>query len=130
MVDQATGEAPSQKIRMVRDHIRLENAHDLAAIMDTFGSSARYDDEPWDEHHTGREAVRSFYEQLLRAVPDLEIAIRKEHLVGTRRRRSGCSCRARRRQIDSRRSPLIRSVRRTFRGRANDRQNPDPALGR
>jgi steroid delta-isomerase-like uncharacterized protein len=74
------GEASSEKIRMVHDHIRFENAHDLAGVMKTFGSSARYDDEPWDEHHMGQEGVRSFYEQLLRAVPDLEIAISKEHV--------------------------------------------------
>jgi steroid delta-isomerase-like uncharacterized protein len=80
MAHAVNGEASSEKIRMVRDHIRLENAHDLAAVMKTFGSSARYDDEPWDEHHMGQEAVRSFYEQLLRAVPDLEIAISNEHV--------------------------------------------------
>jgi steroid delta-isomerase-like uncharacterized protein len=67
------------RIQIVRDHIRLENAHDLPAIMDTFGAAARYDDEPWGEHHTGREAVRSFYEQLLRALPDLQIEVRQEH---------------------------------------------------
>ena len=79
MAEQVTGEATSQRIKTVRDHIRHENAHDLAAIMDTFGLAARYDDEPWGEHHTGREAVRSFYEQLLQAVPDLQIAVTKEH---------------------------------------------------
>jgi steroid delta-isomerase-like uncharacterized protein len=78
MADEITDGA-SPKIRTVREHIRLENAHDLAGVMDTFGSSARYDDEPWEEHHTGRDAVRSFYEQLLGALPDLEIAIAKEH---------------------------------------------------
>jgi len=71
---------PGERIRMVRDHIRCENAHDLAGVMETFGSSAKYDDEPWDEHHVGRAAVQSFYEQLLRALPDLEIAISKEHV--------------------------------------------------
>lgn len=80
MAEEVTGEAPGEKLRMVRDHIRFENAHDLAAVMETFGSSAKYDDEPWDEHHTGRGAVRSFYEQLLRALPDLEIAVSKEHV--------------------------------------------------
>lgn len=80
MADEVNGEAPGERIRIVRDHIRFENAHDLAAVMETFGSSARYDDEPWDEHHMGLEAVRSFYEQLLRALPDLEIAISKEHV--------------------------------------------------
>ncbi|MEO8586814.1 MAG: ester cyclase [Acidobacteriota bacterium] len=67
---------------MVRDHIRFENAHDLPAVMETFGSSARYDDEPWDEHHTGRDAVRLFYEELLGALPDLEIEVRNEHASG------------------------------------------------
>jgi steroid delta-isomerase-like uncharacterized protein len=79
MAEQVNGGAPSEKLRVVRDHIRFENAHDLAAVLGTFGSSARYDDEPWDEHHVGRDAVRSFYEELLRSVPDLEIAITKEH---------------------------------------------------
>jgi steroid delta-isomerase-like uncharacterized protein len=79
MAEKVNSGAASERIRIVRDHIRFENAHDLTAIVATFGSSARYDDEPWDEHHMGRDAVRSFYEELLRAVPDLEIAIRKEH---------------------------------------------------
>lgn len=77
-----TSGAPSEKLRMVRDHIRFENAHDLPAVLATFGSSARYDDEPWDEHHMGLDAVRSFYEELLRALPDLEIAVQKEHASG------------------------------------------------
>jgi steroid delta-isomerase-like uncharacterized protein len=80
MVEEINREAVGHRLQTVRDHIRLENAHDLAAVMDTFGSTARFDDEPWDEHHKGREAVRSFYEQLLRAVPDLEIEIREEHV--------------------------------------------------
>jgi steroid delta-isomerase-like uncharacterized protein len=50
--------------------------------MDTFGSTARYDDEPWDEHHLGRDAVRSFYGQLLRALPDLQIEVKREHAAG------------------------------------------------
>jgi steroid delta-isomerase-like uncharacterized protein len=47
--------------------------------METFGPSARYDDEPWDEHRVGPGAVRTFYEELLRALPDLEIVVTKEH---------------------------------------------------
>ena len=43
---------------------------------------ARFDDEPWDEHHSGRAAVHSFYEGLLRAVPDLEIDVTREHANG------------------------------------------------
>jgi steroid delta-isomerase-like uncharacterized protein len=79
MAEDPNGGGASEKLRVVRDHIRFENAHDLAAVLATFGSSARYDDEPWDEHHVGRDAVRSFYEGLLGAMPDLEIQVEKEH---------------------------------------------------
>ncbi|MGZ6971831.1 MAG: nuclear transport factor 2 family protein, partial [Thermoanaerobaculia bacterium] len=73
MAEEPKTDTASAKVRIVRDHIRFENAHDLAAVLATFGSSARYDDEPWDEHHVGRDAVQSFYENLLRALPDLRI---------------------------------------------------------
>ena len=39
----------------------------------------RYDDEPWDAHYMGRQEVRAFYAQLLRAMPDLHIDIRRRH---------------------------------------------------
>ena len=62
-------------IAIVERHIRLENAHDLEGLLDTFGDNARYDDEPWEEHHTSRNGVRAFYEQLMKALPDLEIEV-------------------------------------------------------
>jgi steroid delta-isomerase-like uncharacterized protein len=43
--------------------------------MTTFGHEARYDDEPWGEHHDGRDAVRRYYEALIAALPDLHIDI-------------------------------------------------------
>jgi steroid delta-isomerase-like uncharacterized protein len=43
--------------------------------MATFGSRAWYDDEPWGEHHEGREAVHSYYDALLRSLPDLHIDV-------------------------------------------------------
>jgi len=70
-----------QRLTIVREHIRLENAHDLTGVMDTFGPDATYDDEPWDEHHLGREAVQSFYQQLISVLPNLHIDVRKEHLT-------------------------------------------------
>jgi hypothetical protein len=30
-----------------------ENQHDLEGILQTFGTTARYDDEPWDGHYIG-----------------------------------------------------------------------------
>jgi steroid delta-isomerase-like uncharacterized protein len=69
------------RLHIVREHIRLENAHDLAGVMDTFGPVARYDDEPWKEHYRGRDAVRAFYVQLFEAIPDLRIEVQAEHVT-------------------------------------------------
>ena len=66
---------------MVERHIRLENEHDLEGVLRTFGDTARYDDEPWDEHYQGRNGVRLFYEQLMKALPDLEIEVQHRHVT-------------------------------------------------
>ena len=79
---QPSGDA-ARRLETVREHIRLENRHDLAAVMGTFGPAARYDDEPWDEHYEGQGGVRSFYEQLFRALPDVQIDVRGEHASAT-----------------------------------------------
>ena len=60
----------SARIAIVAQHIRLENEHDLQGVLGTFGDAARYDDEPWGEHYTGRNGVCLFYEQLMKALPD------------------------------------------------------------
>jgi hypothetical protein len=33
----------------------------INGVLPTFGDSARYDDEAWDEHYEGRNGVRLFY---------------------------------------------------------------------
>ena len=53
------------RLALVEEHVRRENAQDLPAIMATFGRQARYDDEPWGEHHEGRDAVQRYLEILL-----------------------------------------------------------------
>ncbi|HXY93879.1 MAG TPA: ester cyclase [Acidimicrobiia bacterium] len=68
-------------LQHVERHVAFENLHDLDAVMDTFGPDASYDDEPWHEHHRGRDGVRSYYEQLLRAVPDLHIEPHRHHVT-------------------------------------------------
>jgi steroid delta-isomerase-like uncharacterized protein len=70
----------STRIAVVEQHIRLENEHDLEGVLRTFGDSARYDDEPWGEHYKGRNGVREFYEQLMKALPDLEIEVQRRHV--------------------------------------------------
>jgi steroid delta-isomerase-like uncharacterized protein len=71
----------SARIALVEEHIRLENDHDLEGVLRTFGETARYDDEPWDEHYTGPDGVRRFYAQLMKALPDLEIAVQRRHVA-------------------------------------------------
>jgi steroid delta-isomerase-like uncharacterized protein len=67
------------RLKIVDEHVRLENEHNLDGIIETFGETARYDDEPWDVHYIGRQEVREFYAQLLRAMPDLHIDVRRRH---------------------------------------------------
>lgn len=69
------------RLAIVEQHVRLENEHDLEGVLRTFGDTARYDEEPWGEHYKGRESVRQFYEQLMKALPDLEIEIQRRHVA-------------------------------------------------
>lgn len=71
----------SSRIALVEHHIRLENEHDLEGVLRTFGESARYDDEAWGEQYEGRNSVRLFYEQLMNALPDLAIEVRRRHIT-------------------------------------------------
>ena len=61
-------------------HVQQENQHDIAGIMATFGAQARYDDEPWNEHHEGRDAVQAYYQTLLAASADFQIEVRRRHV--------------------------------------------------
>ena len=65
------------QLAIVDEHIRLENAHDIDGIMATFGAAARYDDEAWNGHYQGRDGVRSYYQTLLNAMPDLKIDVKR-----------------------------------------------------
>ena len=69
------------RVAIVQEHIRLENAHDLEGVLRTFGESARYDDEPWNEHFEGIEGVRTFYSELMSAVADLQIVVQRQHVT-------------------------------------------------
>lgn len=71
----------SARIAIVEQHVCLENQHDLEGVLGTFGESARYDDEAWGDHYTGRDGVRAFYQQLLAALPDLEIMVQRRHVT-------------------------------------------------
>ena len=71
------------RLKLVEEHVRHENDHNLAAIMGTFGATAHYDDEPWDAHYVGRDAVRGFYEGMLQALPGLRIDVLHTHASNT-----------------------------------------------
>jgi steroid delta-isomerase-like uncharacterized protein len=79
MIIQTSNRTLSARLRIVEEHVSLENEHNLDGIMGTFGETARYDDEPWGAHYVGREQVREFYTQMLRAVPDLNIGVQRRH---------------------------------------------------
>ncbi len=74
-------ERRAARIALVEEHIRLENAHDLEGVISTFGDTAQYDDEPWGEHHKGKDGVRSFYSGLMKALPDLQIIVQHRYVT-------------------------------------------------
>jgi steroid delta-isomerase-like uncharacterized protein len=79
MTTSSSDSTVAARLRIVEEHVGLENAHDLDGIMGTFGEAARYHDEPWGAHYRGRQEVRAFYAQLLHAMPDLHIEVRHRH---------------------------------------------------
>jgi steroid delta-isomerase-like uncharacterized protein len=74
-------EQRAARVALVEQHIRLENEHDLGGVLRTFGDTARYDDEAWGEHYQGTNGVRTFYEQLMQALPDLVIEVQRQHVT-------------------------------------------------
>lgn len=73
--------ARAARIAIVEQHIRLENDHDLEGVLQTFGETARYEDQAWGERYEGGQGVRSFYEQLMKALPDLKIDVQRRHVT-------------------------------------------------
>lgn len=71
----------SARMALVEQHVGFENAHDLKGVLGTFGNTAHYDDEAWGEHYEGAGGVRDFYEQLMKALPDLKIEIQNRHVT-------------------------------------------------
>lgn len=70
-----------RRIELVNEHVRQENAHNVAGILATFGSQPSYHDEPWQDHREGADGVRQYYEELVAAIPDLVIEIANRHVA-------------------------------------------------
>ena len=66
------------RLKVVEEHIRTENAHDLNGIMGTFGETPYFVLN--HEHHSGYEAVHAFYAELIQGFPDLHIAVKEQHI--------------------------------------------------
>jgi len=75
------GDVRAARLAIVDRHVRLENEHDLEGVLQTFGTTAQYDDEAWNEHYKGSNGVRRFYEQLMKALPDLQIEVLRRHVA-------------------------------------------------
>lgn len=71
----------SARLALVEQHVRLENEHQLEGVLGTFGESAQYQDEAWGDNYPGRDGVRSYYEGLMAALPDLEIKVRQQYVT-------------------------------------------------
>jgi steroid delta-isomerase-like uncharacterized protein len=71
----------SARLALVQQHVRLENEHHLDGVLSTFGENAQYEDEAWGDRYAGRDGVRSYYEQLIAALPDLEIQVQQQHVT-------------------------------------------------
>lgn len=69
------------RLNRVQEHIDCENRHDLAGIMKTFGATAEYMDLPWVDRYVGRDGVESYYTQIMRSVPDLQIDVQRRHVA-------------------------------------------------
>ncbi len=68
----------SARLKVVEEHIRTENNHDLNGIMATFGETPYFVLN--NEHHNGHEAVHAFYAELLQGFPDLHIEVKQRHV--------------------------------------------------
>ena len=66
------------RIKAVHEHFRIENTHDLDAVMATFGNTCSFLAN--NELHEGREAVRAFYGEFFRGFPDLRFDIKSVHV--------------------------------------------------
>jgi steroid delta-isomerase-like uncharacterized protein len=80
--DVGRDDTDSRRLNLVMEHVNHENAHDLSGVLSTFGTSPSYHDEPWADNRLGMDAVTGYYEDLLAALPDLNIEIHESHVAG------------------------------------------------
>lgn len=77
----ADSDRTAARLKIVEEHVRHENNHDLERILSTFGEDPVYEEQAWGERYEGLSAVRGYYETLIKAVPDLVIDVRESHVT-------------------------------------------------
>ena len=76
MTPRTISDKQNARWRAVEDHIRFESAHDLDALVDTFGPNAEWHNKPSSDVLHGHDAIRSFYGDLFAGFPDFWLNIR------------------------------------------------------
>ena len=69
------------RLAQVEEHARAENAHELDALVDTFGDRPFWDDRAGSERHDGRDGVRTYYAELFAGFPDFHFYVDRRHVA-------------------------------------------------
>ena len=72
-----SAERQATRLRLVEEHTRCENTHDLEGIMATFGPDPVLRANAADQ--AGHDAVKSFYGEFLHGFPDLRLDVVATH---------------------------------------------------
>lgn len=76
-----TDERIATRLAHVEEHARAENAHELDALVDTFGDQPFWDDRAGNERHDGRDAVRAYYAELFAGFADFHFYVDRRHVA-------------------------------------------------
>jgi steroid delta-isomerase-like uncharacterized protein len=66
------------RIRLVEEHVRVENTRDIEATLGTFGRHPHCVVN--GENLYGHDSIRGFYESFFRAFPDLKVTVDQRHV--------------------------------------------------
>lgn len=64
--------AGSSALELVREHLRAEDRHDVAAVLATFTEDCRYRIPAYDVELRGKEQIGEFYSSMFASFPDFE----------------------------------------------------------
>ena len=69
------------RLAIVEEHVRAELAHELDALVDTFGKDPEWIDNSAREDHHGHDGVRAYYADLFAGFPDFSLDIERRHIA-------------------------------------------------